>query len=89
MMRTLLRKIITPSHQQIHSNLARLEGFHTQAVYKMARDNVQQQTDDRRWDHPNTADVLGEMGLKTMAHYIEVRCQSIAAYMVDCPIIEM
>ena len=34
-------------------------------------------------------DVLEEVGLKSMAHYIEVKYQSIAVYVMDWPIFGM
>jgi hypothetical protein len=43
---------------------------------------------DGTWKYPNSAAVLGEVGLKTIAHYIGVRRQHIASYIVDKPIFQ-
>jgi hypothetical protein len=40
------------------------------------------------WKYPNSAGVLDEVGLKTIAHYIGVRRQHIASYIVDKPIFQ-
>ncbi len=37
---------------------------------------------DGTWEYPNSAAVLDEVGLKTIAHYISVRRQHIASYIV-------
>ena len=43
---------------------------------------------DGTWMYPNSAAVLDEVGLKTIAHYIGVRRQHIASYIVDKPIFQ-
>ncbi len=43
---------------------------------------------DGTWTYPNSAAVLDEVGLKTIAHYIGVRRQHIASYFVDKPIFQ-
>jgi hypothetical protein len=43
---------------------------------------------DGTWECPNSAAVLDEVGLKTIAHYIGVRRQHIASYIVDKPIFQ-
>jgi len=43
---------------------------------------------DGMWTYPNSAEVLDEVGLKTIAHYIGVRRQHIASYIVDKPIFQ-
>jgi len=37
---------------------------------------------DGTWKYPNSAAVLDKVGLKTIAHYIGVRRQHIASYIV-------
>jgi hypothetical protein len=43
---------------------------------------------DGTWKYPNSAAVLDKVGLKTIAHYIGVRRQHIASYIVDKPIFQ-
>jgi hypothetical protein len=38
------------------------------------------------WAYPNSTEVHDEVGLKTIAHYIGVRRQHVASYIVDKPI---
>ena len=38
--------------------------------------------------YPNSAAVLDELGLRTIAHYIGMRRQHIASYIVDKPIFQ-
>ncbi|KAL7534321.1 hypothetical protein ACHAXR_005793 [Thalassiosira sp. AJA248-18] len=38
------------------------------------------------WTYPSSEDVLEEVGLHTIKQYIEVRRQTVAAYIVDRPI---
>jgi hypothetical protein len=41
---------------------------------------------DGTWTYPNSAQVLEDVGLKTVAHYIAVRRRHIANYIVNKPI---
>ena len=43
---------------------------------------------DGTWTYPNSTAVLDEVGLKTIAHYIGMRRQHIASYIVDKPIFQ-
>ncbi len=43
---------------------------------------------DGTWTYPNSVAVLDEVGLKTIAHYIGMRRQHIASYIVDRPIFQ-
>jgi hypothetical protein len=43
---------------------------------------------DGTWTYPNSAAVLDKVGLKTIAHYIGMRRQHIASYIVDKPIFQ-
>ena len=43
---------------------------------------------DGMWTYPNSAAVLDEVGLNTIAHYIGVCRQHIASYIVDKPIFQ-
>ena len=60
--------------------LARLEGFHVRAAWRMARDNKPRRGADRVWSYPRTADVLEEVGLRSMEEYIRRRRNTIADY---------
>ena len=57
--------------------LARLEGFHARAAYKMARKLRPKQGANRIWVYPKTTDLLEECGMHTLAEYIQVRRQTI------------
>ena len=61
--------------------LARLEGFHIKAVYGMVHMHKSEQTLDG-WIYPLSTDVLEEAGLHTTKHYIQVRRDSITAYIM-------
>jgi hypothetical protein len=68
------------------SAMARLEGFHVRAAYKMARKHRPKRGANGVWVYPKTADVLGECGLLSIAEYIQVRRQTIATYVATRPI---
>ena len=68
--------------------LARLEGFHICAAYRMAKKNKPRRGPGHRWVYPKLADVLEECGLTTIAEYIDVLWQTIAEYVAACPILE-
>jgi hypothetical protein len=56
-----------------NSALARLEGFHVYAAYKMARKHQPKRGANGVWVYPKTADVLEECGMTTLAAYIQSR----------------
>jgi hypothetical protein len=64
-----------------------LEGFHLRAAWRMAGRRPTK-LPDGTWTYPNSAAVLGKVGLKTIAHYIGVRRQHIPSYIVDKPIFQ-
>ena len=68
-------------------SLKSLEGFHIRAAWRMAGKRPLKLRDGT-WSYPNSAEVLDEVGLKTIAHYIGVRRQHIASYIVDKPIFQ-
>ncbi len=47
-----------------------------------------QKLPDGTWTYPNSAAVLDEVGLKTIAHCIGMQRQCIASYIVDKPIFQ-
>ena len=64
------------------SVMARLEGFHIRAAYKMAKQHVPRRGPGRQWTYPKSEDVLEECGLRTIGEYIQKRRDTIAAYVV-------
>ena len=68
--------------------LARLEGFHIRAAYRMARWHKPCRSPGNAWIYPKLEDVLEECGLCTVAAYIETRWQTIATYVATHPILD-
>ena len=66
--------------------MKRLEGFHLRAAWRMVRENKPRKEPDETWMYPLSEDVLKEVGLFTIAHYVEVRRQTIASFIVNRPI---
>ena len=62
----------------------RLEGFHIRAAYRMVCLHKPERTPDG-WVYPLFEDVLEEVGLHTMEHYVQVHQDTIAAYIVHQP----
>ncbi len=67
--------------------LKSLEGFHIRAAWCMAGKRPWKLLDGT-WAYLNSAAVLDEVGLKPIAHYIGVRKQHIANYIVNKPIFQ-
>jgi hypothetical protein len=67
------------------SSLKLLEGFHIRAAWRMAGKRPMK-LPDGTWTYPNSAQVLEDVGLKTVAHYIAVCWRHIANYIVNKPI---
>ena len=63
--------------------LARLEGFHLCAVYRMAKEHVPRWGPRQQWVYPPSDKVLEECGMHTIEHYINVWRESIAKYVVN------
>jgi len=66
--------------------LARLEGFHIRAAYRMAKKHKPRKGPNHVWVYPATEDVLKECGMPPTWHYIGVRRETIFRYVVDRPI---
>ena len=66
--------------------MARLEGFHIRAAYRMAKRHTPRRGPNKVWVYPATEDVLKECGLHPIPHYIGVRRETIFSYVVDRPI---
>ena len=62
--------------------LARLEGFHIHAAYRMAKEHVPRRGPNQQWVYPSSEAVLEECGMHTIRHYIDVRRETIAKYVV-------
>ncbi len=67
--------------------LARLEGFHIRAAFRMARLHKPRKGLFGNWIYPSTKDVLEECGLHSMKEYINTRRATIAMYVVNQPIL--
>jgi hypothetical protein len=66
-------------------SLKLLEGFHIRAAWHMAGKRLMRLTDGT-WTYPTLAQVLEDVGLKTVAHYFALRWQHIANYIANKPI---
>ena len=62
--------------------MARLEGFHIRAAYRMAKRHVPRRGTNHQWVYPSSEAVLEECGMHTIQHYIDVRRETIAKYVV-------
>jgi hypothetical protein len=69
-------------------NLKCLEGFHKRSAWRMAGKRPTK-LPDGMWTYPNSAAVLDKVGLKTFPHYISMRRQHIAGYIVNNPIFQL
>jgi hypothetical protein len=68
-------------------SLKSLEGFHTRFAWRMAAKRPMK-LPDGTWTYPNLAAVHDKVGPKPIAHYIGMRRQHIAGYIVDKPIFQ-
>ena len=68
--------------------MSRLEGFHITAAYWMARTQKPQDNDDGSWTYPSSKDVLEEVGLYPIEHYIRVRGNYIINFVATRPVYE-
>ncbi len=66
--------------------VARLEGFHIRMAYRMVKEHMPHWGPHRQWVYPSSDKVVEECGMHTIQHYINVRQQKIAGYVVDCSI---
>ena len=65
----------------------RLEGFHIRAAWRMALVNKpRKDPTSGTWTYPPSEDALEEVGLHTIADYVQVRRQTIANFIVNRPI---
>ncbi len=64
------------------SSMKRLEGFHICAAWQMSGKQPERNKDGS-WAYPRLEDVLKAVGLKSIAHYMDVQCQTIANFIVN------
>ncbi len=64
------------------SSVKRLEGFHICAVWQMSGMRPERKVDGS-WSYSHSADVLKAAGLQTNAHYLDVRWQTVANFIVN------
>ncbi len=62
--------------------MARLKGFHIRVAYWMAKEHVPRRGPNLQWVYPPSDKVLEECGMHTIQHYIDVRSETIAKYVV-------
>jgi len=58
-------------------------------VTYVARQSPRMDPQTREWNYPSSALALEEVGLQIICHYVQKRCQTIAAYIVDRPIFNL
>ena len=69
-----------------------LEGFQLRAAYRMAQVHKSSRNPiDKSWTYPPSEEVLEEVGLHLhpIVHYIKVRRQTVASFIVNRPIFDL
>jgi hypothetical protein len=70
------------------TSMKHLEGFHIHAVWQMlGKRSVRKE--DGSWRYPCLEDVFKAVGLKPIAHYVDVRRQTVANFIFNWPIYEL
>jgi hypothetical protein len=64
------------------TRVKQLEGFHIRAVWQMSGLRPEKKPNGS-WSYPRSKDVLDAAGLHTIAHYMEVRRQTVANFIVN------
>ncbi len=64
------------------TSVKRLEGFHLRAAWQMS-DLQPEKKPNGSWSYPHSKDVLDEAGLHTIAHYMDVRRQTVANFIMN------
>ncbi len=70
------------------SSLKGLEGFHIWAAWRMSG-LWPEKKPNGSWTYPCLKDVLKAAGLETISHYMDVRQQTVANFIVNRPIFEL
>jgi hypothetical protein len=68
--------------------MARLEGFHIRATWRMLQRHKPRRGPRKKWVYPKSEYVLKECGMKTIAEYVQIRQQTIAVYVATRPILQ-
>ena len=72
----------------VPSGMACLEGFHLRAAWRMSGTRPWKRPDSM-WKYPNLEKVLQDVGLQSISHYIGVRRQHIANFIVNRTIFQL
>ena len=64
------------------SGMKRLEGFHIRPAWRMSGKRPEQNKDGS-WMYPRLEDMLKAVGLKSIVHYMDVQCQTVANFIVN------
>ena len=64
------------------SSMKRLEGFHIRAAWQMSGKRPERNVDGS-WTYPRSEEVLEAVGMKSIAHYVDVQRQTIANFIVN------
>jgi hypothetical protein len=72
----------------VPSGMACLEGFHLKAAWRMSGSHPWKRPDGM-WEYPNSEKVLQDVGLQRISHYIGMRRQHIANFIVHWPIFQL
>jgi hypothetical protein len=70
------------------SSMKRLEGFHIPAAWQMSGKRPERNVDGS-WTYPCSEEVLEAVGMKVIAHYVNVRHQTVTNFIVNQPIHEL
>ena len=70
------------------TSVKRLEGFHIRAAWRMSGLQPEKKPNGS-WSYPRSKDVLDAAGLHTIAHYMDVRRQTVIDFIVNRPIWEL
>jgi hypothetical protein len=69
-------------------SMKRLKGFHICAAWQMSGKRPERNVDGS-WTYPRSEEVLEAVGMKSISHYLAVRQQTIANFIVNRPIHEL
>ncbi len=64
------------------SSMKRLEGFHICAAWRMSGKRPERNVDGS-WTYPRSEKVLEAVGMKSIAHYVDVQRQTVANFIVN------
>jgi hypothetical protein len=70
------------------SSVKQLEGFHIRAAWRMSGFWPEKKPDGS-WSYPHLVDVLEKASLETITHYMGIRRQTVANFIVNQPIWEL